>query len=121
MATALKAKVTVHTSASLAAAGTVSSSNWDLTTSLGGILMLRMTPAGTLTVGATAKVMVSADTTAGNFRQMFLFTSGLTSGTNYDFVVEVPPGVMYLRIDWTGGTGAATTCEGIGHQLSSIS
>jgi hypothetical protein len=117
MATATKNARTIVASVSLLAAGSTSGT-LNLTTALGCLVTIRITPAGTLTVGATVAINVSTDNST--WRPLATYTSGLVSGTNYDFGYEMASATMYLQVSFTGATGAACTVEATGHELTSI-
>jgi hypothetical protein len=91
----------------------------DLTTKYGGLATVKITNGGTgPTVGASAKVYTSGDGT--NFKLMAQVTAGVTNSGVYEWAFDIPPGVMYLRIDVTGNTGQAVTCEAFLQELTTI-
>jgi hypothetical protein len=117
--TATKTARTLQASASNAAGGTTTGSALNLTTAFGGVVTAKVTPAGTLGVGCTFRLQISGD--GSSWKLFSEQLSGLVSGTDYEFIVDVPPGVMYLRSVFTGNTTSAATVEAFFQEFTSIS
>jgi hypothetical protein len=119
MATAIKTARTLQSSASNAAGGTTNSSTWDLATALGGVLTALVTNGGTApTIGCDVVVQISTDGAA--WKEYTRQTAGLAINGVYPFAVEIPPGVMKARVQFTGNTVQPVTVEAFGQELTSI-
>lgn len=91
----------------------------DLTTAYGGVVTIKITNGGTgPTIGASAKVYVSGDNT--NYKLFTQVTGDNVNSSVTEFAVEIPPPVMYVRVDITGNTAQAVTCEAFLQELTTI-
>jgi hypothetical protein len=117
---ASKTKRTVIAAATSNAAGaTTNGTEVDLSTKYGGVLTARITNGATgPTLGADVVVYVGGVTTEK--REMARMTAPTTNNAVTDFVVEIPPGVMFLNVDVTGNTAQAVTAEVFLEELTSI-
>lgn len=119
-ATANKTARTLQSSGSNSAGGTTNGTGLDLRTTFGGLAMGRITNGGTgPTVGCDFVIQTSTDNST--WREYARQTAGTTASQSYDFPIEVPPSVMYVRSVFTGNTGQAVSVECSFHELSSIS
>lgn len=110
---------TVQTSTSVAAGGNQTSGAFDLTTKYGGVLHLKVTNGATgPTVGCTAKVEISNDNSA--WKTYRRFKAGVANSGVYEWALDIPPGVMYLRTDFRDHTGQAVTVEATFHEVTSL-
>jgi hypothetical protein len=101
------------------AGGTTTGTAIDLTTKYGGVLTVRITNGATgPTVAASATVLVSYDNSA--FRTYAQVTHNSSNNAVGDWAWDIPPGVMYLRVDVSGNTAQAVTCEAILQELTTI-
>lgn len=117
---ATKTKRTIIAAAtSNSAGGTTSGTEADLSTAYGGVLTCRITNGATgPTVAADLVVYVGSAT--GEKREFARMTSQTGNNAVTDFVVEIPPGVMFLNVDITGNTGQAVTAEVFLQELTTI-
>ena len=91
----------------------------DLTTRYGGLLTVKITNGGTgPTVAAQANIYTSGDNT--NFKLMQTLVAPTTNSAVTEWAVDIPAGVMYLRVDVTGNTAQAVTCEAFLQELTTI-
>ena len=90
----------------------------DLTASYGLSGTARIVPAGTLTTGCTFTLEVSNDGSA--WRSWMTITSGLTSGSIYDYAWSLPPEIMHVRATFSGHVGNPVAVDCHGHELTSI-
>ena len=89
------------------------------TTAYGGLITTKVTNGGTgPTVGATVNVYTSGDGT--NFKLLASALAGVTSSIAYEFAFILPAGAMYSRVDVTGNTVQAVTCEAFVQELTTI-
>ena len=56
----------------------------------------------------------------GEKREFSRQTGPTTNNAVTDFVIDIPPGVMFLNVDVTGNTGQAVTCEVFAQELTTI-
>lgn len=117
---ATKTKRTIIAAAtSNAAGGTTSGTEWNDSTGYGGLVTCRVTNGGTgPTVGADFVVYVGSVT--GEKREFSRQTAPTTNSAVTDFIVELPPGAMFVNVDITGNTGQAVTCEVFAQELTTI-
>lgn len=119
MAMATKTARSLLSSASNAAGGTMTSAVWNLTAAFGGVVQCRITNGATgPTTGCEAQVQISTEGTV--WRDFSRQTAPTTSNSVIDFVVDVPPPVLFVRVVFTGNTGQAVTVEAQGHELTGI-
>lgn len=110
---------TLQASTSNAAGATTTSSIIDLTTKFGGILTVKATNGATgPTIGCTIYVEISGDNT--NWKNFSTFTHVIVANAVGEWAVDVPSGVMYLRVRFTGNTGQAVTVEAYLQELTNI-
>ncbi len=93
----------------------------DLRTAQGGLLTLKIAnQTGTFTAQAVANVMIahssSASTptlgAAGNeWKTIASWGGGTTQSITSEWIVDIPPGVMWLQVEMGGNTGAAAYLE----------
>jgi hypothetical protein len=116
-----------HTSRTLVAstsrasgAGATSGTEWDNSTKYGGVIAARVTNGATgPTTGCDFVVYVGDATTVK--REFSRQTAGLTNNGVYDFVVEIPPGTMFVNTEFSGNSGGSNvTVEAYAEELSSI-
>ena len=119
MAAATKAARTLTALATaLAAAGTVTSTAWNMTNALGGLLVARVTNTTAPTTNATITVNLSVDNVT--WFQYLKFAVPTTASTTFDYAVEIPPSALYAQVVFVGGATNAQTCSAFGHELTSI-
>lgn len=103
----------------VAAGGTQTSSVADLTGAYGGIVTAQITNGGTSpTVPCVATLQVSGDNT--NFYTFASGTEDITASVTTTLCWEVPPGAMYVRVQFTGNTGQSVTAAAQIQILSTI-
>lgn len=103
----------------VAAAGTQTSTTADLTGAYGGIVTAQITNGGTIpSVACVATLQVSGDNT--NWYPMSSGIEDMTASATSAFYWEVPPGVMYVRVQFTGNTGQPVTAAAQIQILSTI-
>lgn len=119
MAAYTKAAITLQASASNAAAATATGTGVDLTTALGAVVTGRITNGGTgPTVGCDFILETSNDN--ATWRELVRVTAPVAASTSYDFPVEIPDAVMYVRSRFTGNTAQAVTVECLGSKISTL-
>lgn len=119
MASTKTARTIIAAATSNAAAGTTTGTALDLTTRYGGLLTIKLTNGGTGPgVPASAKIYTSHDNV--NFKLWQTLTGDTTASSVNEWAVDIPLGVMYLRVDVTGNTGQAVTCEAFVQELTTI-
>lgn len=110
---------TLQSSASNAAAATTTGTALDLTTGLGGLLTAKITNGATgPTIAGSLYVEVSNDNT--NWKVFRQCVAGVANSAVYEFSVEIPPSVMYVRTRFADNTAQAVTVEAFLHELTSI-
>lgn len=113
----LKTYITAGTSNT--AGGTTTGTAQNHTTAYGGLITAKITNGATgPTVGATVNVYTSGDNS--NFKLLAQATAGIGSNAVAEFTFNIPQGVMYTRVDVTGNTGQAVTCEAFMQELTTI-
>lgn len=91
----------------------------DLTTKYGGLLTVKITNgASAPATVAVAKVYTSGDNS--NFKLMTQLSGDLVNNSVNEWAIDIPPGVMYLRVDVTGNTSQSITCEAFFQELTTI-
>ena len=119
MAATKNLRTIIAAATSNTAASTTTGTAVDLTTKYGGVLTVKITNGGTgPTVPASGYVYTSGDNT--NFKLMTQLAAPSTSGVTTEWLVDIHPGVMYLRVDVKDNTAQAVTCEAFLQELSSI-
>lgn len=116
----------VKTPRTLVAAGTSNAATaatrgaLDMRTTQGGLLTVKMTPAGTLGAQCVAKVMIAHDSgttpatgAAGAVWKTIatISGSGTASGVTTESSYAVEAGVMHVQVEFSGNTTAACTVE----------
>lgn len=110
---------TLLTSQSLAAAGSVNGTEWNLSTAYGGLLAVKLTNGATApTTAPVVKVFVGEAT---GIKRLFWTASGdvVNSSVN-DVVCELPMGAMFANVTVIDGATNAITVEAYGQELSTI-
>ena len=91
----------------------------DLTTKYGGYLTVKITNGGTgPTAAAAAYVFTSGDNS--NFKLSATLNALTTNSGIYEWGLEIPASVMYLRVDVKDNTGQTVTCEAFLQELTTI-
>lgn len=91
----------------------------NLTTALGAYLTVKITNGATApTVIANAYVYTSGDNT--NFKLAAILAGSSVNNGVVEYPVEIPPSVMYLRVDVKDNTAQAVTCEAFAQELTSV-
>lgn len=114
-----KTKRTLVASVSNGAGATTSGTEWNLSTMYGGILVAKITNGATgPTIGCDLVVYVGGATTEEyEFSRQ---TAPTTNNAVTVFVVEIPPSVLFVNLDFTGNTAQAVTVEAHGEELTTI-
>ena len=100
-----------------AAAATTTGTVVDLTTALGGYLTLKITNGATAPPAvANAYVYTSGDNASFKLSQVLPGSSSNSAVAEYG--LEIPFGVMYLRVDVKDNTAQAVTCEAFLQELT---
>lgn len=119
MAATKNLRTIIAAATSNAASATTTGTAINLTTAYGGIWTAKVTNGGSgPTVGATVNVYVSGDNT--NFKLVAALLCPTGNSLVSEFSGLVDPGVMYFRIDVTGNTVQAVTCEAFLQELTTI-
>lgn len=119
MASTHTKRTIIAAATSNAAGATTSGTEWNNSTAYGGVVTCRITNGATgPTIGADFVVYVGSAT--GEKREFSRQTAPTTNNAVTDFVVEIPPGVMFVNVDITGNTGQAVTAEVFAEELTTI-
>jgi hypothetical protein len=119
MATAIKTARSLLAPASNPPGGTTTSTTWNLTTALGGLLQCRITNGATgPTAGCEAQVQVSTD--GASWREFSRQVAPTTANGAVDFHVEISSPALFARVVFGGNIGQAVTVEANGHELTAI-
>ena len=117
MAATKNLRTIIAAATSNTAGSTTTGTAIDLTTKYGGLLTIKITNGGTgPTVAASAKVYTSGDNS--NFKLFAQVTGDVTSSSVNEWSMEIPLGVMYVRVDVTGNTAQSVTCEAFLQELT---
>ncbi len=101
------------------AAGTTTGAAVNLTAAYGGLLTAKLTnTASPPTIAASVYVYTSGDNT--NFKLLYTQPGNVAASTISEFSFEIPPGVMYLRVDVKDNTNQSVTCEAFFQELTTI-
>lgn len=128
-ATATKAARTLIAAATSNAAGATTRGTVDLRTAFGGLLTVKLTNGGTgPTLQAEARVLVahntgSTPTAAGAgayWKTIYVVGNGTAANTVGEWSIPIDQSVMHCKVEITGNTGQAVTCEAFLSELSSI-
>jgi hypothetical protein len=116
---ASKTAKTLLASQSLAAAGNVNATEWNLSAAYGGLAAVKLTNGGSApTTAPTVKFYVGEAT--GVKRLFYTATGDTTASSVNDIVCELPLGAMFCNITITGGATNATTVEAYGQEATGI-
>lgn len=119
MAATKNLRTIIAAATSNSAGSTTTGTAIDLTTRYGGLLTVKITNGATgPTVPASANVYTSGDNT--NFKLFNQVTADITGAASYEWAFDIPLGTMYLRVDVTGNTAQAVTCEAFLQELTTI-
>lgn len=119
MATTKNLRTIISAATSNTAGGTTTGTAIDLTTKYGGLCTIKITNGGTgPTVAAQANVYTSGDNT--NFKLLQTFVGDTTSSSVNEWAIDIPAAAMYVRVDVTGNTAQAVTCEAFLQELTTI-
>lgn len=119
MAIATKTVRTLQAATSNAAGATTTSTNWNLSTALGGVLQVRISNgASAPTLGCDCLIQISTDGTS--WRDFSRQSAGTSPNVNYDFFAELAPPVLQARVVFSGNSAQAVQVEAFGHELTSI-
>lgn len=120
MAATKTLRTIIAAATSNSAAGTTTGTTVDLTTKYGGVLTGKITNGGTgPTVAANFTVQVSGDNSTWKTYQVFTATN--TASAVFEIPpIDIPPGVMYIRVVVDANTAQAVTCEAFLHELTTI-
>lgn len=112
---------TLFAPASVAALGTGTGAEVDLSTCLGMAVTARITNGATPpSVGCTATVEVREDADPATWRPWAVGVGGIVANGVYDFAWDVPPAIIRARVTFTGHTGQAVMAEAAGHELTTV-
>ncbi len=121
MASTHTLRTIIAAATSNSAGGSTTGTALDLTTKYGGLLTAKVTNGGTgPTAAATIYVYTSGDNFATSGKLFTSFKASLTNSAVSEFCAEIPPGVMYLRVDVSDNTVQAVTCEAFLQELTTI-
>lgn len=116
---ATKTAKTLLTSQALAAAASVNSTEWDLSTAYGGIAAVKLTNGAAAPTSVPVVKFYVGEATG--VKRLFYQASGDTVNSSVnDVVCEIPPGAMFVNITITDGTGQGITVEAYGQELTTI-
>jgi hypothetical protein len=119
MASTHTARTIIAAGSNNTSGGTTTGTVVDLTTKYGGLLTVKITNGATgPTVAASAYVYTSHDNS--NFKTMTVLQSNLGNNAVSEFAMDIPPAVMYLRVDVKDNTGQTVTCEAFLQELTTI-
>lgn len=118
MASSKTAK-TLLASQSLGAAGSVNSSEWNLSTAYGGLAAVKLTNGAS--APSTAPVVKIYVGEATGTKRLFYTASGDTVANSVnDIVCEIPLGAMFVNITIQNGATNGITVEAYGQELTTI-
>lgn len=116
---ATKTARTLLASTSNSAGSSTNATEWDLRAAYGGVVCGKITNGGTgPTVGCDFVVYVGEST--GTKREFSRQTAPPTNSAVTDLAVEIPPGVMFVNVTFTGNTGQGVTVECYAQELTGI-
>lgn len=119
MAATKTLRTIIAASTSNAAAATTTGTAIDITTKYGGFLTAKLTNGGTgPTVAANAYIYTSGDNT--NFKLWQKLLGDIVASSVNEWGIDVPPGVMYIRVDVKDNTAQAVTCEAFLQELTTV-
>ncbi len=98
----------LQSSTSVVAAGTLTSATANLTANYGAVITVQITNGATgPTLPCIASLQVAGNTT--DFYPAYSGVADITNSATTTFFWEIPPGVMYARVQFSGHTGQAVT------------
>lgn len=116
---ASKTSRTIQASATNSAGGSTNGTELDLSTKYGAIICAKITNGGTgPTIGCDFVVYVGEST--GTKREFSRQTAPTTNSAVTEFVVEVPPSVMFVNVTFIGNTAQDVTVECYAQELTGI-
>lgn len=119
MASTKTLKTYITAATSNIAGGTTTGTVANHSTAYGGLITAKVTNGGTgPTVGATINVYTSGDNV--NFKLFASVLAGTTASTSYEYAFVLPASAMFSRVDVTGNTVQAVTCEAFCQELTTI-
>lgn len=116
---ATKTSRTLQASASNAAGATKVCTELNLSTAYGATLAARITNGATGPTSGCDFVVYVGDAT-GVKREFSRQTAPVANNAITDFIVEIPPSVMFVNADFVGNTGQAVTVELVAQELTGI-
>lgn len=117
---ATKTAKTLLTSQSLAAATAVNATEWNLSTTYGGLAGVKLSLPGSAPTTAPVVTFYVGEAT-GIKRKYYSVAGSITAGDYpMDFVCELPPGAMFNNITITNGATNGITVEAYGQELTTI-
>src|SRR5438270_5427098 len=106
--TAKTARTLVTAGTTNVAGGTTTGATWNLTTAFGGTMTAAVTNGGTSpAIGCDFVVQVSVD--GSSWKEYSRQTAPTTASLSAAFAVEIPPGVLYARPQFSGNTAQSVT------------
>ena len=117
---ATKSLSTIIAAATSNAAGaTTTGTAVNLTTGYGALVTVKITNGGTgPTVPATVRILTSGDNT--NYKLFYSFASDNIASSVNEWAIDIPRAAMYVRVDVTGNTAQAVTCEAFAQVLTGV-
>lgn len=120
MATAVKNLRTITAAGTSNGAGsTTTGTAVNLTTAFGGVVTAKVTNGATgPTVGCSVLFDISGDN--ANWKNVNTVVAAIGNNVVSEYTWEVPAGVMYVRVKFTGNTFQAVTVEAFLQELTSF-
>lgn len=117
---ASKTSKTLLTSQSLAATTSVNATEWNMSTSYGGLAAVKLSLPGS--VPTTAPTVTFYVGEATGVKRKFYVAAGSTTSGDYpmDFVCELPLGTMFCNITILNGATNSITVEAYGQEATGI-
>jgi len=127
--TLVKTARTVVASVSRAAGAAATRGTLDLRTAQGGVLTMKITNSGTLGVQCEGRVLIAhnagatptAASAGTDWKTLWKFGGGVTSGYVTEQSMTVDPGVMHLEVEFHGNTTNAAVVEAYFSEITSAS
>lgn len=116
---ATKTSRALKASASLAAAASVDSTEWNLSTAYGGLAVVRLTNGASAPTTAPVVKIYVGDAT-GVKRLLYQASGDTVNNSVTDIVCEIPMSAMFVNITITNGATNAITVEAYGQELTTI-
>ena len=114
-----KTAKTLLSSQALAAAATVSGTEWNASTAYGGLAAVKLTNGASAPTTAPVVSFYVGEST-GTKRLFYQAQGTTTNSLATDIVCEIPPGAMFINITITNGATNAITVEAYGQELTTI-